>query len=90
LPVICFHRSATAFCTAMPPPTALFSSEKSSLAKSGLCISALNSVLTPVMMLNLCFASSFTKPGMSRGLVMRMLQPPTFSISRQFTVSEKM
>ena len=74
----------------MPPPTASFRLEKSSLAKSGWLSSALNSVLTPVMMVYLCLASSLTKPGMSRGLVISTFSPPTTIITRQFTVSEKM
>ena len=58
--------------------------------KSGWFMSALNSVFTPVNMVNLCLRISFTKPGMSRGLVMRMLQPPAFIMSRQFAVSDRM
>ena len=88
VPVTCFQRSATAFCTAMPPPSASFRWEKSSLAKSGLLSSALKSVLTPVIMVYLC-SSSFTKPGMSRGLVISTFSPPTKVITRQFTVSER-
>ena len=74
----CCQRSATAFCTAMPPPIVSRSRLKSSLPKSGWFRSALKSVFTPVITVNLCLASSFTKPGMSRGLVISTLQPPIF------------
>src|SRR5213596_1924824 len=47
-PVSFFQRSATAFCTGMPPPSATFRPEKSIFAKSGWFMSALNSVFTPV------------------------------------------
>ena len=33
-PVTAFHFSAVAFCTAMPPPTAIFKPEKSNLPKA--------------------------------------------------------
>jgi hypothetical protein len=56
-PVISFHLSATASCTAMPPPSVILSDEKSSFANSGLFTSALNSVLTPVNAVNLCCPS---------------------------------
>ena len=90
VPVAFCQRSATAFCTAIPPPIVSVSEPKSSFAKSGWFKSALNSVLTPVMTVNLCWASSFTKPGMSRGLVIKTLHPPIFMYVRQFPVREKM
>src|SRR5471032_1765540 len=43
-PVVSNHRFATASCTAMPPPFAAISLEKSSLANSGLFSSALQRV----------------------------------------------
>ena len=49
LPVRCFQRSATAPCTAMPPPSVTRSLLKSIRSKPGACSSALNSVLTPLM-----------------------------------------
>ena len=89
-PVTSFHLSATASCTAMPPPSVILSDEKSSFANSALFTSALNSVLTPVNAVNLYLAISLTKPGMSRGLGIRMFSPPSDMNTRQFAVSEKM
>jgi len=73
----------------MPPPLEMRSALKSSLSKSGWCIKALNRVLTPVMVVYLCLASSLTKPGMSRGFTISTFLPPILSIIRQFTVNEK-
>ena len=47
-------------------------------------------MFTPVITVNVCLASSLTKPGMSRGLVISTLQPPIFMKVRQFPVSAKM
>ncbi len=68
----------------------IFSDEKSSLPKSALWTSALNSVLTPVIAVNLNFAISFTNPGMSRGFGISTFSPPSDMNTRQFAVSEKM
>ena len=53
LPVTSFQRLATASCTAMPPPSVRRSLLKSTLSKPGVCSSALNSVFTPLMYVNL-------------------------------------
>ena len=74
----------------MPPPSVMRSCLKSSLANSGLLSSALNSVFTPVIAVNLNLPISFTKPGMSRGFGIRMFSPPIDMKTRQFAVSEKM
>ena len=90
LPVTCFQRSATARCTAMPPPRLTLSALKSTWSKPGVLSSALNSVFTPLKNVNLYFDSSLTKPGKSRGLAISTLCAPSFMNSRQFAVSEKM
>ncbi len=76
-PVIANHFFATASCTAMPPPLETARPEKSSLAKSGLLTSALNSVLTAGNVLNRYLPISFTRPGMSRALGMSTHIPPS-------------
>ena len=76
LPVTFFQRAATTACTAMPPPSEMRSAEKSSESKPGVCSSALNSVLTPLMKKNLYFLSSATNAGKSRGLVIKTLCAP--------------
>ncbi|MNT96670.1 hypothetical protein D3C72_2388230 [compost metagenome] len=73
----------------MPPPKVSISEEKSSFWNSALFISALNSVLRPGKMLVLYLPSSLTKPGMSRGLGIRMLLPPVARPISEFTVSAK-
>ena len=89
-PVTWRHRSETAACTAMPPPSATLSELKSSSLNPGVLSSALNSVLTPVMKVNFTFDSSLTKPGMSRGFVISTLLPPTRVNTSMFVVSAKM
>ncbi|MCY1222586.1 hypothetical protein D9M72_346840 [compost metagenome] len=74
----------------MPPPLATRRPEKSTLAISGLLISALYSVLTAGNMWNLYFCNSLIKPGISRGLGISTLMPPLRIPSRQQTVSAKM
>ncbi len=74
----------------MPPPSVTRKVEKSSFANSGLLTSALNSVLTPVITVNLCLAISLTKPGMSRGFGISTFSAPSVMNVRQFAVSEKM
>ena len=64
--------------------------EKSIWSKPGVLSRPLNSVLTPVIAVKRASLSSFTKPGMSRGLVIRKLRPPNFMKTRQFAVSAKM
>lgn len=66
-----FQRSATARCTAMPPPRVNLTEEKSISSKPGVLSRPLNSVLTPVMAVKRVPLSSLTKPFMSRGLVIR-------------------
>ena len=78
LPVTCFQVSATAFCTAIPPPRLTRSRLKSSRSKPGVCSSALKSVFTPLKNVKPCCASSRTKPAKSRGLAISRLQPPVF------------
>jgi hypothetical protein len=51
---------------------------------------ALNSVLTPVMVVNGYLPISLTKPGMSRGLVISRLVAPILKKVRQFAVRAKM
>ena len=89
-PVTFFQRSATARCTAMPPPKLIFRCEKSTSAKPGVFNSPLNKVLTPVIAVNGVFDSSLTKPGMSRGFVISTLMPPNLMKTRQLQVSAKM
>ncbi len=60
------------------------------MANPGSLSSALNSVLTPVMAVNLCDLSSLTNPGMSRGLVISTFSAPSDMNTRQFAVREKM
>ena len=60
LPVTAFQRSATARCTAMPPPRLTRRRLKSRLSKPGVCSSALNRVFTPLKNVKRCFASSAT------------------------------
>src|SRR5579864_7695041 len=52
-PVTAFQRLATASCTAIPPPSASRNDVKSTLRNLGWLRSALNSVLTPVVAVNL-------------------------------------
>ncbi len=89
-PVTWRQRSDTAACTAMPPPSATFKEEKSSLSKPGVCSSPLNSVFTPVMKVKRTLASSATNPAMSRGLVISTLCPPVLVNTSRFEVSAKM
>ena len=51
-PVTSFQRSATARCTAMPPPSDSLRVEKSSSANPGVWSSALKSVFTPAIDVN--------------------------------------
>src|SRR5215472_13484161 len=51
LPVASFHFAATAACTAMPPPSEIFSPLKSIFSNPGAWSIALKSVLTPEMKL---------------------------------------
>src|SRR3546814_13627287 len=64
-PVTFFQRSATARCTAMPPPSVRRRCEKSIFSKPGVLSRPLNSVLTPVIAVNGTFDNSLTKPGRS-------------------------
>ena len=48
-PVTFFQRSATAFCTAIPPPSVTLSELKSTSSKPGVFSSALNNVFTPLI-----------------------------------------
>ncbi len=85
-----FQRSATACCTAMPPPRLTRSPLKSRLSKPFVCSNALKSVLTPAKNEKRCRASSLTKAAKSRGFGMRMLCAPSLIIVRLFAVSAKM
>src|SRR3546814_7194532 len=60
-PVTFFQRSATARCTAMPPPSVRRRCEKSIFSKPGVLSRPLNSVLTPVIAVNGTFDNSLTK-----------------------------
>ncbi|MNT52021.1 hypothetical protein D3C72_1890250 [compost metagenome] len=73
----------------MPPPSTSSSEEKSRFLKSGLFISALNSVLRPGKICALWFCSSLTKAGMSRGLAISTLWLPVAMPISEFTVSAK-
>ncbi len=77
-PVTCCQRSATGFCTAAPPPTTTLSAEKSSWANPGVFSRPLNSVLTPVIVVNFQLPISLTRAGRSRGLVISTLRLPHF------------
>ena len=79
-----------ALCTAMPPPTLIASELQSTLAKSAWWAIALNSVLTAGKLWKRCCDSSFSMPGMSRGLAIRMLQPPMRMPSIMFVLKPKM
>ena len=72
----------------MPPPTASFSVPALISLIPGALSSALNRVLTPVMTVNGTFFSSLTKPGMSRGFVIRTLCAPSFMKVSRLAVSE--
>jgi hypothetical protein len=74
----------------MPPPNDTRNALKSTVSNPGVCNNALNSVLTPLMKLNLYFLSSATNAGKSRGLVMSTLRAPNGKKPRQFAVSAKM
>src|SRR5258708_4118718 len=74
----------------MPPPSVSLRAEKSSSANPGVFMSPLKRVLTPDIQVKRYLPSSFTKPGMSRGLVMRTLCAPIFMLVRQLPVSAKM
>ena len=88
--MVSFQRSATTFCTAMPPPSVIFRPEKSSPLNASSFSRATNSVLTPVNAVKRTFERSLTKAGMSRGLVIRRFIAPSFMKVRQFAVSAKM
>src|SRR3981189_1309451 len=81
-PVVFSHFSATGFCVAMPPPLDIFSLEKSSLSNPDVFNRPLESVLTAGKKLTWYFASSLTKPAMSRGLGINRLVPPVRTPSR--------
>ncbi len=89
VPVTFFQRSATARCTAMPPPRVIFRWLKSTLSKPGVLSRPLKRVLTPVMAENGMPESSFTKAGMSRGLVIKWFSAPNFMKTRQLAVRAK-
>ena len=74
----------------MPPPSVILRLEKSTSSKPGVLSRPLKSVLTPVMAVKRVAFSSLTKPGMSRGLVIRWFRPPSFMKTRQFAVRAKM
>src|SRR3990167_6952840 len=61
LPVTVAHFSATARCTAIPPPKLILSALKSNSANLGVFNNMLNNVLTPVITVNLHFAISEIK-----------------------------
>ncbi len=90
LPVTSFQRAATTGCTAMPPARSTRRALKSTDANPGVCSKALNSVLTPLMKLNLYFLSSATNAGKSRGFVISTLRAPSGRKARQLLVSAKM
>ena len=75
-PVTSFQRAATTPCSAMPPAKVTRRALKSTVSKPGVCSNALNSVLTPLMKLNLYFFSSATKALKSRGFVISTLRAP--------------
>src|SRR5712664_1206017 len=62
-PVTSFHRAATTGSKAIPPAKGARNALKSTLANPGVCSNALNSVLTPLMKLNLYRFNSATNPG---------------------------
>ena len=74
----------------MPPPAERISREKFSFLNSSLFSSPLNSVLTAGKTWNVCFDSSFTKPGMSRGFAISTHLPPMRIDIIAQTVSAKM
>ena len=89
-PVIVFQRSATARCTAMPPPRLSLRALKSSSANPGVFMSALKSVFTAGKLWNLCFDSSLITAGRSRGFGIRISFPPVRIDSIMPTVNAKM
>src|ERR1039457_1177129 len=88
-PVISFQRAEAELYGAKPPATVATRREKSMSLKPGVCISALNSVLTPMKNIGLLFCRSLTKAGKSRGLTISKPVPPRQANSRQFAVNEK-
>ncbi len=74
----------------MPPPRVSLRAEKSSSSNPGVFMRPLKRVFTPDIQVKRYLASSFTKPAMSRGLVMSTLCAPIFMLVRQLPVSAKM
>ena len=74
----------------MPPPTEITRPLQSTLPNSGWCAIALNSVLTAGKLWNFSPASSLNMAGRSRGLAIRMLQPPMRMASIMFVLKPKM
>lgn len=89
-PVRSSHLAATAPCTAMPPPTETLRLRQFTWPKSGWCSRALNRVLTAGKLWKVCWLSSLSTAGRSRGLGMRMVLPPLRMLSIMFTVKAKM
>ncbi|MCY1369069.1 hypothetical protein D9M69_560870 [compost metagenome] len=89
-PVFSSQSLATAACTAMPPPTETFRFFQLTVLKSGWFASPLNSVLTAGKLWMVCFDSSLSTPGMSRGFGIRISLPPVRMLSIMPTVNAKM
>ena len=74
----------------MPPPTETFRFFQLTVPKSGWLASPLNSVLTAGKLWKVCFDSSFSTAGRSRGFGIRISLPPVRMDSIMFTVKAKM
>jgi hypothetical protein len=70
-PVTCFQRSATARCTAMPPPSVRLQRGEVDLVESGRVEQAIEQRVDAGDRGERDSSSSLTKPCMSRGLVIR-------------------
>ena len=90
-PVTSFQRSATACCTAMPPPSVISQRREVELRELRVVEQRVEQRVDagerrePV-----ACRISLTKPGMSRGFVISTFSPPSVMNTRQFAVSEKM
>ena len=74
----------------MPPPTEITRPLQSTLAKSGWLAIALKSVLTAGKLWNFSPRSCLKTAGRSRGLAIRMFDPPIRIASIMFVLKPKM
>ena len=89
-PVFSSHSWAVPLCTAMPPPTLIFSEPQFTVEKSGWLAIALNRVLTAGKLWKRSVDKALSRAGMSRALGIKMLQPPMCRASSMFALKAKM